>query len=497
MFIKKSISRVFSVLFVIVFTLAVTPLQAVHAANVRYSRPSASGTGNCSSWANACTLQAALTGAVSSDEIWAAAGTYKPTTLGTDRSATFQLIDGVALYGGFAGTETARNQRNLAANVTILSGDIDNNDGQTPIITNLTTVAGNTTNSYHVVTGATGATLDGFTITAGNAGAAYPNDRGGGIYDPSGNSPTLTNVTFSGNIAFNYGGGMYNVSSSPTLTNVIFSNNSTPAFGGGMYNDGSNPTLTNVTFSNNTASERGGGMLNASSSNPTLTNVAFSANSAGSGGGMYNGSSSSPTLTNVTFSSNPAVSNGGGMYNEFSSPTLTNITFSANSATSGGGMYNTVNSKPTLTNVTINGNSANFGGGMLNENSNPRIIDTIFWGNTAASAGGQIYNISSIPVVIGCVVQSGCPAGSTCTGTVITADPLLGALGNYGGFTQTIPLLAGSSAIDADYSYDCSLGTTTDQRGVHRPQGARCDIGAFEFVYTPPPTHIYLPLVIR
>ena len=76
----------------------------------------------------------------------------------------------MAVYGGFAGTETARDQRNPAANVTILSGDIDNNDSQTPIITDLTTVTGNTTNSYHVVTGgATGATLDGFTITAGNA----------------------------------------------------------------------------------------------------------------------------------------------------------------------------------------------------------------------------------------------------------------------------------------------------------------------------------------
>ena len=68
---------------------------------------------------------------------------------------------------------TARGQRNPATNVTILSGDIDNNDSQTPIITDLATVTGNTTNSYHVVKGAhTNATLDGFTITAGNANDA-------------------------------------------------------------------------------------------------------------------------------------------------------------------------------------------------------------------------------------------------------------------------------------------------------------------------------------
>ena len=133
MFAKNSISCIFSLLFVVVFMLAVSPLQVAHAAGVRYAKPAASGTGDCSSWANACTLQTALTGAASGDEIWAAAGTHKPTA-GTDRTATFQLKDGVAVYGGFAGTETARTQRDPAANVTILSGDIDNDDSQTPII---------------------------------------------------------------------------------------------------------------------------------------------------------------------------------------------------------------------------------------------------------------------------------------------------------------------------------------------------------------------------
>ena len=106
---KTAILRIFSILLIFMLILAVTPLQVAQAAGVRYAKPTASGTGDCLSWANACSLQSALTGAVSGNEIWAAAGTHKPTT-GTDRTVTFQLKNGVAIYGGFAGTETARNR---------------------------------------------------------------------------------------------------------------------------------------------------------------------------------------------------------------------------------------------------------------------------------------------------------------------------------------------------------------------------------------------------
>ena len=121
-------------------------------------------------------------------EIWIADGTYKPTT-GTDRTATFALKSGVAIYGGFAGTENSSEQRNWLTNVTILSGDIG--------------VQGNNSdNSFHVVTGSGvdgTAVLDGFTISGGKADSG-PNNRGGGMVIYSG-SPSITNVTFSGNSA--------------------------------------------------------------------------------------------------------------------------------------------------------------------------------------------------------------------------------------------------------------------------------------------------------
>jgi hypothetical protein len=164
------------------------------------------------------------------------------------------------------------------------------------------------------------------------------------------------------------------------------------------------------------------------------------------------------------------------MYNSASSPTLNNVTFSGNSANGGGGMWNSTSS-PTLNNVTFSGNSASgsyANGGMHNNSySSPVINNTILWGD----AGGEMVNWnSSTPTIISSVVQGGCPAGATCT-NIIGADPQLGALGDYGGATQTIPLLTGSSAIDAGNDGLCPA---TDQRGVARPQGAHSDIGAFE-----------------
>ena len=230
-----------------------------------YVNSLATGLNNGQSWANAYTdLQSALTSTQlhSGDQVWVAQGTYKPTS-GSDRTATFALkVDGVQVYGGFAGNETLLAQRDWVHHVTILSGDIGKSGD-------------NSDNSYHVVTTTnltSAAVLDGFTITAGNGnGSSVDQQRGAGMCNTS-SSPTLTNLIFYSNSTNNTSGGLFNSSSSPTLTNVIFSSNSTIYAGGGMYNyASSSPTLTNVTFSNNSANF-GGGMENYASSSPTLTN---------------------------------------------------------------------------------------------------------------------------------------------------------------------------------------------------------------------------------
>src|SRR4051812_16750306 len=215
------------------------PVQA--AATTRYVRASATGLNNGTSWTNAYTsLQSALTAAVSGDQIWVAAGTYRPSATG-DQSASFTLKYSVEVYGGFAGTQTALDQRNWINNLTTLSGDLSGDDSG---------VSNNSENSYHVVTGASGATLDGFTISGGNA--SIDSNKGGGIYN-SNASPTLSNLIVSSNIAADGGGGVYANGGSPTLTNVTISGN-TAQYGAGAYFEGcSTPMLTSVTITGNTA----------------------------------------------------------------------------------------------------------------------------------------------------------------------------------------------------------------------------------------------------
>jgi predicted outer membrane repeat protein len=366
--------------------LGFLPGQTVQAATVLYAKPSGMISGVCDSWAHACDLQYILSADISGVEIWAKAGTYKPTA-GGDRSLSFPLSSGIAAYGGFAGTETARNQRNPATNVTILSGDIGG--------------AGNNDNSYHVVVAASDvngtAILDGFTITAGNANGSY--DYSGGGMDNYG-SPTLMNLIFSSNTA-TYGGGMEN-NGNPTLSNVTFGNNHATGDGGGMDQSSGSATLTGVTFNNNSAIYDGGGISSTYSSGLTLTDVVFNNNHAsGSGGGIYSRHSSSSTMTNVTFTGNTAGADGGGIDTDDNFD-LTNATFTGNTADGdAGGIYGGPNTYAHLTNVSFDGNtSGGYGGGIYNNGGGFELSNVTFNNNDADEGGGMYsYGTQSLTVV--------------------------------------------------------------------------------------------------
>jgi hypothetical protein len=297
----------------------------------------AAGLNTGTSWANAYTdLQDALDAASAGDQIWVAAGTYTPTS-GTDRSVSFVLASGVAIYGGFAGNETSLAQRDAAANVTTLSGDIG-------------AMGYTSDNSYHVVyaSGVTDAVLDGVTITAGNASGSTGNaGQGGGVLCLAASTLSLSNCTITANSARYAGAGMSVDSSTPVLLDCTFSSNSVAA-GGGLYSYDSTPSLTNVIFTSNSATAYHGGAMFNFSSHATLTNVLFAGNVAVNGGGLYN-YDSSPSLTNVTFTGNTATGSGGAMADAVSStPALVNCILWGDVAGSAAEIYDDATSASTV-----------------------------------------------------------------------------------------------------------------------------------------------------
>jgi len=250
--------------------------------------------GDGTSWAQAyLSLPEALAEAAAVgpnvDEIWVAQGVYKPTE-DTDRSATFELLEGVAIYGGFpsGGGDGTFDARNPVGFATVLSGDIG--------------VAGDDSdNAYHVVTATSAgksAVLDGFTVTGGNADG--PNDDdGGGVYISSGAAPTVRQTVFVANFAADSGGAIYNSSQvgSPALIGCSFLGN-TAMFGAAVRNDGWNSLyITNSLFSGNAAVNRGGALYN-SFADAELTDCTITGNTAGiNGGGIRNTGMSQAHLT--------------------------------------------------------------------------------------------------------------------------------------------------------------------------------------------------------
>jgi len=455
--------------------------------------------GNGISWATAFTyLQDALAGAGGGNEIRVAGGSYKPdqdeagNITSGDRFATFQLINGVAIFGGYAGLGAPNSDlRDPILHQSVLSGELAGDDTLVACVQDTDCVGlggpcvngycsperDPANNSYHVVTGSgtvRTAVLDGFTITGGNA---------------------------NGDVSYGSGGGMYNFGGSPTVANCAFEGN-TGAFGGGMSNEnGSNPTVTDCRFIGNTARSfrSGGGGMNNDASSPRVVNCTFSANSAATGGGMYNNYDSNPAVTNCMFGGNSAGESGGGMYNIVGSDaTVTNCTFSGNSAGDGGGMYNHIASNAVVTNCTFSRNAvAFFAGGIVNRDSNTTVTNCIFWGN----GGSSIYNIgrTGTAEVNYSIVQGGW-SGAGGVGNV-DADPLFvdadGPDDTLGTSDDDISLLPGSAAIDAGTNVEVPPGVITDFDGnprfVDDPNTPDCrepnadcgtppivDMGAFE-----------------
>lgn len=379
-----------------------------------YVNAAASPGGDGTSWALAMNdLQNAIcqarrsAGAV--QEIWVRAGTYYPDLNSDLEQMAFYLRDNLAIYGGFAGTETMLAQRNPVTNVTILSGEIGSA---------MTTLDNSNNVVMSIGNGAT-ARLDGFTITKGSADTSnlYFTDDGAGMRC-DGSSPTVANCTFSMNAVVDAGGGMVNLAfSSPNVLTCTFANN-TAERGGGMGNyDGSTPFVSDCTFSSNGAASVGGGMHNEFCS-PIVSDTSFNGNSAEYGGAVENGGSGA-FFDFCTFGpGNTALFAGGGVHNNTSdsiyldcdftgndsayggalrnfnsSPVLTTCDFDGNTALPGTGgavASNGVLSAPTFDLCTFTGNSADWSGAMETAECSPTLLDCIFTMNDAVNGGGAM-----------------------------------------------------------------------------------------------------------
>ncbi|QGW26750.1 choice-of-anchor Q domain-containing protein [Phnomibacter ginsenosidimutans] len=313
-------------LYCLLFFFSVICFSSV-SAKIIYVKTDGSNANVGNSWVNAYqTIQHAINAAVATDEIWVAAGTYKPTTT-ADRTISFVLKNGVAMYGGFTGTETQLNQRNHLLNETILSGEIGaaNNNSDNTLRVVVATDAGN------------GTVLDGFTITGGNANAD-PSASGGGLYIFR-STLTVARCKITANNAAD-GGGVANVGGAPVFFDCRFTGNTSTFNGGGMRNDDSKPTLDNCIVSGN-LSASGGGMSNFSlinNTNPIIRNTVFLGNHGSGTGGAISNLSTSPVIVNCSFSGNSAPNTGGGVFNNvsvseaFSAPVLTNCIIWGNSS---------------------------------------------------------------------------------------------------------------------------------------------------------------------
>lgn len=298
---------------------------------------------------------AGLAGECCTCEVRVAEGRY--TIFQQSSSDTLRLRERVLVYGGYP--EGFTGARNPAQYVTILDGqEADEGPGHV----------------YHVVTGASEARLDGFTVTGGRARAdANP-------FNPD-----------------NYGGGMFNLGTAPIVANCTFQSNQA-VYGGGVYNSNSFAELLQCRFEGNLADQSGGG-VHILGGNVTLRRCTFRANHASEGGGLHLGPGSNAQVSNTTFSANTAAGSGGAVLCDLASPLLTNTSFSRNSAASGGAIHSRNGAHPVVTN-------------------------SVLWDDTPDEIthdGSSIADATYCDVMGGCTVAGGCTTDATGN---LDVDPL-------------------------------------------------------------------------
>ncbi len=296
------------------------------------------GTGG---WENACNdLHYALWAAEflypDVNEIRISGGVYTPPE-SDGPAATFYLVNGATIRGGYAGSDNLENPNEWDPEkyITILSGDHQGDDSGSIDPNNMMNDPKRLENSYHVVTAYStdaSARLESLTIMGGTASGSpiFDEDAGGGLYVLSG-SCTVANCTFMGNVASGVGGAVYCMSGSPVFQGCTFENNSSP-LGGAIHAYTSDINIEGCIIRNNAAigNLADGGGIYCFNSIPRICNTIIVGNSAeDDGGGIFlEGCSAVDGLEvlikNCTIVYNTASPQGGGIYVNESSPVIVN-----------------------------------------------------------------------------------------------------------------------------------------------------------------------------
>lgn len=331
---------------------------------ILYVRTSGSDLNSGASWAQAKkTIQAAVNAAVSGDEVWVAAGSYKEKVI---------LEHAVSVLGGFNGTESLPLQRNWITNVTTIDGD---NTGGAAVVT---------------VAAETGPTLDGFRITRGAAG---------GVYVGVGSAPVIRNNTIIDNSA-SLGAGIYcaDQSNPQIYDNIIQSNRATSGRGGGIYCVNCSALIYNNTVRANVAYNGGGIYALALPPSPDAVVEDF------------------PVIINNVISGNTGILYGGGILVKNSSHTIANNTVVANNAgLEGGGMFIERAADIAQANILLVGNNIiAFNGSGIYVSGDAEML----WILTNCVYGNLMYDYSPLLEDLPDLYPEGDFAGN------ISADPL-------------------------------------------------------------------------
>jgi uncharacterized repeat protein (TIGR01451 family)/CSLREA domain-containing protein len=288
-----------------------------------------------------------------------------------------------------------------------------------------------------------------------------------------GGSSTISNLTIKGGQASGGAGIRVTANATATLNWVNVTGNTATSDAGGIRNDGT-LTINDSTIAGNTSGGYGGGVYNGGSGTLTIARSSVSGNTATGGSGGIESNGGDVTILNSTISENTANGDvGGGIEHDAASGTLS------------------------INNSTIANNTAassNSGGGISVTNGIVKIRNTILADNTAAGGGPDCFTDTgkSLTSEDYNLIESTseCTITGATSNNITGQDPKLGALADNGGPTKTHALLTGSPALDkGNTAIPAITGLSclpTDQRGISRPQGSVCDIGAFEFAVTPP-----------